>query len=91
MQIESHKIGKSFDETKENAFIDIIATANPKLRAYFNEKTSSSIVFSKIVNLTSFGSDSTMHKYVNEQMPTELMNTTKPRLTTGIQSMEAKS
>lgn len=32
-----------------------------------------------------------MHKYANETIPTELMNTTKPRLTTGIQSTIAKS
>lgn len=43
-----------------------------------------------IAFLTSVGSNSTMHRKVNELMPTKLMNTTKPKLTTGIQSTMVK-
>lgn len=36
--IESFKIGKSLDDKKEKLLSDTMETANPKLRAYSNDK-----------------------------------------------------
>lgn len=90
--ISSDKIGNNFEEMNANPLSVTMETAKPKLRAF--SKNRKSMLKKKHRNkthhITSVRSDSTMHKYVSETIPTELMNTTKPKLTTGIQLRSAK-